>query len=1223
MPRLLTFLSLLYLLFYPQLKAQTPILHLPTGHSERITQLLPSKNNTYLVSFSRSDGKVIVSHTAYRKMLYEIADPSAVYLRVYVNQDSNQVIVAGVERTDGKGFMEFFDIRNGKSIKKIRGLRIGERRLPVFSEDYRYFVAPGEKGQVGVYDTRRWRVQWLSNVTIRKNDWYLYERVYFSVFQNLQDTGVPWVITSIDEKGTYVSDGNTGQLRYYFDSLESFNHNQISIGTDHFLIYSEKSSRVSGPSYGSARKRILHLEKNRVLFDEVCNRIYLEDEGRSFWYYDTLNAIQFHQIVQRDDGFAIVPDGQLDSVFAQRQVTRYGFDLIGFLTNPSHVLFRDQDTLMYYDRDRDSLHQLLWCDNMDESWITHSTDGDEWFFAQCELDSGSTFYAFQFEPGSGYTHGEMPTGLSDGIWLKQENVWISKHEKTIEYDYLDSNVRTKREVLDGRVVGGKESTFLGERETNNPAEWLFVLGDDGVVRFYNCTAGTFVRSFRTSFGMQKIEHAATSLDGKLLITSSDSFGMYSSRHSCLEVWDVLTGKLRSRKVVYRNFVDDANFSPDASKVYFVQDEELGIWDLRTDQVTMDDGVWRRYRIKVNATDEYLIIEDRYGFDLWSTDSLVQVASIPNFGSREVIFNPTGNKILVADYSNLNEYIIDDDTLRKIAKYSYYTDTLANGRTNFVSGHEQNIVKFTYSPDEKWIVSAGLDGRLICWDTKTQKIIQNREVGIGRISGLSISPDNQRIVSSSEDQRIRIWDRESLNHLATIVLLKNDASITLTPESYYYATGDVGQYVSWQVGDKFLSFEQLDVKYNRPDRVLESLHSTDTNLIMAYRMAYAKRLERMEYGTVRFDQENSPPRVVVSSSAFKDYLVEKEHITIHLHAEDLSAHLASFNVWMNGVPIFGTKGVDLSKRCLQSFDTTLLIVLIDGVNKIEVAAFNNFGLESLREPVYVRKKEGAGQKPKLYFVGIAVDDYVQEKNNLRFSAKDIRDLVKALTKRYPDGLVIDTLLNERVTRSAIDSIFSRLKFAQPNDKLIMSYSGHGLLSETYDYYLSTHDLDFAHPERKGYAYDQLEQQLGQIPIRRKLLLIDACHSGEVDKGSLLTLNERMEAAGLKGAKSVVTRNDLAHLGLQNSFDLMNELFLKVGNETGTTIISAAAGTQFALENDRFSNGIFTWSVLELLQQNEEVTISELQNWVKTRVPELTSGIQQPTSRSVNFSLDWGF
>ena len=89
--------------------------------------------------------------------------------------------------------------------------------------------------------------------------------------------------------------------------------------------------------------------------------------------------------------------------------------------------------------------------------------------------------------------------------------------------------------------------------------------------------------------------------------------------------------------------------------------------------------------------------------------------------------------------------------------------------------------------------------------------------------------------------------------------------------------------------------------------------------------------------------------------------------------------------------------------------------------------------------------------------------------------------------------------------------------------------------------------------------------------------------------------------------IVLNKDSASLGMKNSFELMQTLFVNVGRSTGATIISAAGGTQFAQESGDLKNGVFTYSILEYMKDHPFATVTELKNYVNKRVPELTKGL----------------
>jgi hypothetical protein len=274
------------------------------------------------------------------------------------------------------------------------------------------------------------------------------------------------------------------------------------------------------------------------------------------------------------------------------------------------------------------------------------------------------------------------------------------------------------------------------------------------------------------------------------------------------------------------------------------------------------------------------------------------------------------------------------------------------------------------------------------------------------------------------------------------------------------------------------------------------------------------------------------------------------------------------------------------------------------------------------PLTLKGRYLSEAKDKLYFIGIGIDRFADTAHNLKYCVKDIRDLALKLAEKYKDQISIDTLFNEQVNINNITALKRRLLSTAYNDKVIVAYSGHGLLSKDYDYYLSTYQVDFEHPEINGLPYDILESLVDSIPARKKLMLIDACHSGEVDKEEIAKYKREAGALDANGVKPKgFSLSKSPAMGMKNSFELMQELFVNVGRNTGTNIISAASGTQLAQERSDLSNGVFTFSILEYMNTHPTSTVSELREYVNRRVPELTRGLQVPTARAETKQVDW--
>jgi uncharacterized caspase-like protein len=255
-------------------------------------------------------------------------------------------------------------------------------------------------------------------------------------------------------------------------------------------------------------------------------------------------------------------------------------------------------------------------------------------------------------------------------------------------------------------------------------------------------------------------------------------------------------------------------------------------------------------------------------------------------------------------------------------------------------------------------------------------------------------------------------------------------------------------------------------------------------------------------------------------------------------------------------------------------------------------------------------------------------------NLKYAVKDGRDMTRLIAAKT--GAIIDTLFNTMATRENILAVKQKLMQTSVDDEVILYVSGHGLLDKNFDFYFATYDMNFSNPEEKGILYDDLEGLLDGIPARKKLLLMDACHSGEVDKENIevkdntLALDNgtkgELKTYGYKGVKEIKESN--SNLGLQNSFELMQQLFSDLSRSSGAVVISAAAGTGYALESAEWNNGVFTYCLLNGMKnmaadknKDKKITVSELKDYVSDEVSRLTNGAQKPTSRRELLEYDW--
>ena len=260
-------------------------------------------------------------------------------------------------------------------------------------------------------------------------------------------------------------------------------------------------------------------------------------------------------------------------------------------------------------------------------------------------------------------------------------------------------------------------------------------------------------------------------------------------------------------------------------------------------------------------------------------------------------------------------------------------------------------------------------------------------------------------------------------------------------------------------------------------------------------------------------------------------------------------------------------------------------------------------------------------------------------NLKYSIKDGRDIASFFTSDINNvwkNVFVDTLFNENVKIKNIKAIKQKLLKSKVNDQVILFVSGHALLDDSLDFYFASHNMDFDKPAKYGIPYNLLENLLDNIPARKKIMLIDACHSGGLDKDEVIADNNSIQTEESenvvssyenKGGKNKTTKKR-NKTGLQNSFELMQDLFTNLNKSSGSVVIAAAAGEGYALESAEWKNGAFTYSLLSGLKsqladsnKNGEITVSEIKKYALKKVEKITNGKQKPTIRSDNLEFDF--
>ena len=498
-----------------------------------------------------------------------------------------------------------------------------------------------------------------------------------------------------------------------------------------------------------------------------------------------------------------------------------------------------------------------------------------------------------------------------------------------------------------------------------------------------------------------------------------------------------------------------------------------------------------------------------------------------------------------------------------------------------------------------------------------------------ITGIEEVKEKNLIITSSLDATLKIWDAKQNKLLLTLIPVDKNKLIKLTSDNYYMAPKTALTAIGFKYGLNFFPPEQFDIRYNRPDKIMAELNIASPLLLKAYEMAFYKRLKKLNMTLDMLGDDFHAPEINVSNvSSQKNTRDEK--ITFTVSASDSKYNLNRINVYNNDIPVFGTKGIDVSERKTGNYSGQIEVNLIPGKNKIQVSSLNEKGVESLNSTFEIFKTIEE-KKPDLYIISIGVSNYTDSRFNLNYAAKDANDvaLLFSQTKGHYGAVYTKTMIDEEVTKEKITALKEFLLKSKPNDVVIVFIAGHGMLDEQFNYYFGTSDIDFNNPSLKGIEYAEIENLLDGIPAMKKILFMDTCHSGEADKEDLeLTSQTVTETGNIKFRNAGAGVRAKKAFGLYNTNEMMKEVFADVRKGTGSTVVSSAGATEFAFEGKSWSNGLFTYCLLKGLRDGDadinhdrKIVLSELQDYIRNNVMELSGGMQVPNSRIENISMDF--
>lgn len=286
------------------------------------------------------------------------------------------------------------------------------------------------------------------------------------------------------------------------------------------------------------------------------------------------------------------------------------------------------------------------------------------------------------------------------------------------------------------------------------------------------------------------------------------------------LWDLKSGKKLAKYGTIKSRPDNIVFSNDEKYLLLSFDEQLQIYNLKTNKQIVDvSNKWiDYYEFKFHPTLNQIILPAKNNsISIWDADKNKTVKTFKGYLNQQRTDGLDYDYTSYYDQSILNYIslksnvsISGDDQNFLIGKVDT-SAMLINIKTGHLKKRFTNSkisLAYSYSKNNKWLAIAGGDRVIRVYDVKTNQLKHSLKGHGALIFDLQFSSDGQTLVSGSWDGSVLVWDFKNETVLKRIDI--NNASpyiVCYSPNDLYILTGDVLNHLDfWEVDtqEKFRS-----------------------------------------------------------------------------------------------------------------------------------------------------------------------------------------------------------------------------------------------------------------------------------------------------------------------------------------------------------------------------------------------------------------------------------
>ena len=502
-------------------------------------------------------------------------------------------------------------------------------------------------------------------------------------------------------------------------------------------------------------------------------------------------------------------------------------------------------------------------------------------------------------------------------------------------------------------------------------------------------------------------------------------------------------------------------------------------------------------------------------------------------------------------------------------------------------NNKETTSVVFSPDGKTILIGGWDFPPLqkaevrfrsdrdnsqeLWDL-SGKVVQSFK-GLGLENKAAFSPacpndpdGGGTILTTNDEMTSSLWDTKSGKLLATLFMLDSTDWVVTTPSGLFDASDHAKKLIyytaSYEAEMIVITLDQLQKRYWQPGLLGSILGLTP----------YPVR------NVGGFDALRLFPSIEDSTR------IESDRLFIKLR--ERNGGQGKLQLIINGVVRDNNLNPDRKKDLIVDLNRFSPFFRTDTLNSLELEVYESENkLKSEPYKLYYQasvKKRGEGVEEKplandcrqprhLYLIVVGTSLYPQGVDSLPSANEDALKMAQVLQEAgkqlYDERVHLQLLATrggESPSKANIAAAFEAIKTASVCDVLVVFFAGHGSNwgkdGDKSNFYYLTQDMTFGNLNdegiRKAYTIsdEEITRWMGEIPAENKLLILDACNSGQaaINMGGIIARDMDPD--------KIIAFNEMS------------------GN-SGSYVISGSSESGASFESEVFGHGLLTYSLLE--------------------------------------------